>query len=650
MTLHNCSLEITISHGHSICPLKINYNLMKFTTKLIAFALLMSFIHAPSKAQEVVQDAATATIQPAQACEGVAGIYSDQPSWMPRVSSLRSKVHFAPDADKVRAAKALPKTGQPQTVESGRVAGIASPVLGLNYEANWSVTSTPPDNSMAISNAGRVVTVNNDGIEYYSATGAFQSVTSWFNFFNNPTLNANLYDPVVMYDPDVDRFFMVVLHGTTASNSRILLCFSQSNDPSTNGWWVYNLTGNQLNNNCWFDYPAIGISTNDVFVTGNLFASTTDVFNQAIILQMPKTAGYAGQTINNITTWSNLNSTPYAPFTLIPASTGRGSNVGPGLRFVSSAAGGDNRLRLWHINNSAGNNPTISVATINVPAYSPVSGSPQPNTANILDNGDCRMHDAFEQDGIIHYTFHTNIGNNWNGIRYGRITISNNNHASTDFGFQGTADCSYPAMASVSDGPGNQSVVIAFHRASSTIFPELRVVTCNHALQWSASTLVKAGETFVNILASNDERWGDYTGAMRRFNSNPPRVWIAGCYGAAIPSQNAPNTFKTWVAEVSGGTTAVGIPLGQESLSKAALFPNPVYDIMNLEYSLSNKVNTRISIYDMNGKEIKLLFTQEQAPGDYRLSFNRGALSSGTYVLKIWGNEESLYHVSVIVE
>lgn len=621
------------------------------TKLLFLLSLLWVFGGLHAHAQ---QDLPTATSTQIGALSAVysAGVSDHKEVWRYSVQRLNAKVHKGPDQAKILAAKQLSKIAtNSQENTSGRISNIQSPVLGLNYEANWSLNSAPPDNTMAISNAGIVVTANNDGVEYYNASGNFLDGFLWSSFFNDPLLTSVIYDPIVLYDSDADRFVMVVLHGSTSSTSQVLLCFSKTNNPnnvSNPGWWVYKLNGNPLNNSTWFDYPNLGISTQDVFITGNLF-NNSDVFNQAIVYQMPKAQGFLGGTINNITTWSNLSSSPFVAFTLEPASSGKQGNTGPGMYFVSSASGGDNRLRLWHINNSIGNNPQMTSTTINVPAYSPVSDSPQPGTNNVLDNGDCRLMQAFIQDGLVHYVFHTNIGNNWNGIRYGRINVQTNAHVSSNFGFMGSADCSYPAVASVSTDPGNQSVVIAFLRASASIFPEVRVVTCNHSLQWSASTLVKAGTTFVNFLSSTNERWGDYTGAARRYNSNPPRVWVAGCYGANVTSPNFPNTYKTWVAEVSGGTTAVGFSDEQSSITQTKVYPNPVYDFFKLEYSLNTPQAVSIQLLDAAGKRIKLFIQENQRVGEYRFVFDKADIAPGLYQLVVSGNESILHHEKLLI-
>jgi hypothetical protein len=282
--------------------------------------------------------------------------------WAISVKPTFSRKHYSQDIIDIKESKIQDKiNSNNENEELQKSAMTVNPTIGTNFEANWSLVGTPPDNSMAISNGGFIVTANNDGIEYYNASGSFLYFDFWSDFFNDNTLTATLYDPKVIYDSGSDRFVMVVLHGSTASTSKVIVCFSKTNNPQ-NGWWVYKLTGNPLNNNCWFDYPAVGVSNNEIYVTGNLFI-TNGSFNQAIVYQIPKAAGYAGNNIN-WQYWHNLSSSPYPAFTLVPASYGHQGNYGPGIYLVSNKSGGDNKIRLWDLTDDMSGNPALNSYTI----------------------------------------------------------------------------------------------------------------------------------------------------------------------------------------------------------------------------------------------------------------------------------------------
>ena len=517
------------------------------------------------------------------------------------------------------------------------------PEIGKNYEANWSIESTPPDNTMAISNAGIVVTANNDGIEYYSASGSFLYFDYWSDFFNDNSLNASLFDPKVIYDSGADRYVLILLHGSNANTSKVLVCFSKTNNPM-NGWWVYKLTGNPLNNNGWFDYPSLGVSNNEIYVTGNLFRGNS--FDQPVVYQIAKAAGYAGQSID-WQYWSDLTANSIEPFSLVPASYGQQGNYGPGIYFVSNESSGDSRIVLWDLTDDMTGNPQMIGYTINTEAYSPAANAFQAGTADQLDNGDCRIQSAFYLNGIVHFVFHSDIGEGWNGVNYNRLNVANSTNASHMYGLQGSYDYAYPAVASFATSNTDPTVMIAFLRCSENSYPEVRVTNCDRDFTWSPSTSVKEGETYVDFLSDDVERWGDYTGICRKHNSADPRVWLAGCYGADINSQSAYNTYKTWVAEVkSGETVSVEDPQTKEDVK---VFPNPAYNMFNIRFTSDGLSPVQIDLFDANGVLVKTLYQDTPKSGENKLSFNQEALTTGTYFLSIHSGSQILKNEKLVI-
>jgi hypothetical protein len=329
--------------------------------------------------------------------------------WAINVRPVQYRKHYAPDVEAIKAAKAKYKKFTNINSENADALNMpVTPQVGINFEANWSITSTPPDNSMAISNGGFIVTTNNDGVEYYNSNGTISLSDSWSDFFNTPALTGNIYDPKVIYDSGADRFVMTVLHGTKSNNSLVLICFSKSNNPQ-DGWWSYSLPGNALSNNCWFDYPALGVSTNEIYITGNLFTDN-DVFNQAIIYQISKANGYAGNNLN-FQYWSGLTSSAFTPSTLMPASYGHQGNYGPGIYFVNSSSGGSDKVVLWDLTNDINANPQLNSIAVTVSSrYSPSPDAAQQGNADLLDNGDCRVQNAFYLNGILHFVLNSDIG------------------------------------------------------------------------------------------------------------------------------------------------------------------------------------------------------------------------------------------------
>ena len=102
------------------------------------------------------------------------------------------------------------------------------PVISRKFEGPWMLHGTPPDNSLAISTSGNIVAANNDGIEYYSSTGTYFAGKYWSDFFTGNDITSKLYDPKVIFDSDKNRFILVVLHGSKANVSKVLLAISYS--------------------------------------------------------------------------------------------------------------------------------------------------------------------------------------------------------------------------------------------------------------------------------------------------------------------------------------------------------------------------------------------------------------------------------------
>jgi hypothetical protein len=243
--------------------------------------------------------------------------------------------------------------------------------------------------------------------------------------------------------------------------------------------------------------------------------------------------------------------------------------------------------------------------------------------------------------------FNADVGSGWNGIVYNRLTISSGTNQSSTFGLPGSADYAYPAVASFSSSTTDKSVMIAFLGSSPSFYPEVRVVNCDNNMQWSGSALVKAGEAYVDFV-TGDERWGDYTGISRKHNSSSPSIWLAGCYGANIESQGFLNTWKTWVAEVSGSAT-VGLDDGSASSKAVSVFPNPAYDLINVYFTSHAFEKTTIEILDMSGRMVKTLYSDAPKVGENKLTFNKGVLPSGTYFVRISTPSKILQNEKLII-
>jgi len=616
---------------------------MKTVGILIISLFFLSVLHAqeeiivPDKDAALGKEVFNSGIRSAPHTSPVMGensTSSTTPKWCFAIKNFQYSIeHEDPETEAIKEKKNKLKnfSGGPRDEE-----GIttADPIINANFEGNWMTQHTPSDNSFAISKNGIIVSANNDDIEYYNTSG-YITGDYWTDFFSGIISINKIFDPKLIYDTEKDRFILIVLNGNNSSGTEIVLGISKTNNPQVGGWYFYTIDGHPNNTNYWCDYPNVGVSNSDIFITGNQF--TDDGTSQgAIVYQIDKTSAYNKQSLQ----WyyySELSSDPFSAFTLIPASYGQQGNYGPGFYFVNGKSSGSDKYRLWYITDSYLGNPSLQSFTVAATAYSPAANCGQYGTSDKLDAGDCRLQNAFYLNGFVHFVHMTDLGDGWNGINYCRLNVQTLTNESSNFGLKGSYDYSYPAVASFGKTINDKAVIIGFQRGSSDIYPEYRVVHCDNNMDWSSSKLVHIGENYVNLLAGDVERWGDYTGICRRNNGTNPRVWITGSYGADVNSQSTTNTYRSWIAEVYSFTTATKeiAPLSNST----RVFPNPVIDNFTYQFELNKEQEVEIALRDQYGKLIRTFYKGNLEEGKQELSFNKGNLINGAYYLQLKGKD-----------
>ncbi len=565
-------------------------------------------------------------------CVGNSTTNLNKPAFLTHVRNYSKKTSFDSSVLLLKAQKTIKKSNIVYThkEELNTQDAFANLSIANNFQGNIFNGGAPPDNTIAVAENGNIVSVINCNIAYYNRFGRLLWTGSFWELFNDPALTEIIYDPIVLYDATQDRFIMIAIHGFNSTTSKLIVCFSKSNNPM-DGWWIYKLSGNPLNNSCWTDYPKLGISNNEVFITGNLFNEMTG-FSQSIVYQITKANGFSGTNLNWIV-WTDINSNPS---TLIPVSYGQKGNYGPGLYFVSQSPGRGNAVDLYEITSEIANNPKLTRKRIFKPDYEPAGNAEQAGSPVQLVTGDCRILNAFYLDGIIHYVFQDDYQNSgYTGINYNRLNVNTLTNQSFSYGEPGF-DCAFPSVASYATTASDKTVIFCFLRSSSAIFPETRAVVFNGNQTWSSSILVKAGNNYVDAFQfENTARWGDYTGIAYKNNSTGPEVWISGCYGSTQRLFNTQyNCFNTWIAQLNNSFTNTD-KSAMEKPTAFLVFPNPVVSLYNVEFNFSGTNPVKIDILDINGKVIHTLFRGNLKSGKTLLTFNRKALSSGLYIIRV---------------
>ena len=569
--------------------------------------------------------------------------------WNKKLVCFEKKHESVPAFEKIKREKTAQKLANKQTSNSNSEPKSSMvPNIELGFATGGYTGYAPPDNTMAISKDGIIVTAVNSKLEYYDTVGNVLYSATFDDFFNDTNLNSISYDPIIQYDSDSDRFVVVVLHGFQSSTSKVICCFSKTNNP-LDGWWSYYLTGNPLSDSSWFDYPNLGISNDEIFVTGNIFTDGFDN-NESVIYQIDKANAYNGDTL----AWAYWHGISGHPFTIVPANYGQDGNYGPGIYLISTFSFDDTvnmvpYLRVYDITGNLNDTASINMYSQVLPFG--ISGNAmQKGTSLLLDNGDPRGQDAFYLDGILHFVYGSEYSNGFSGLNYNRLNLSTMSNWHSIYGVP-NFDCNYPSLVSSGVSQSDKSVYICYLTSGATIFPESRAITCNDLGQWSGSSLMKEGETFSAFVAANGvSRWGDYTDICARYNASQTEIWANGCFGKFHTNQFSSYYYlDSWISKINGLT--VGIPANNNIItSTSKVYPNPFTDMFSLEFSNDKDQRIKISLTDISGKEIKLLYNDISRKGKNLFTFNRQALSQGIYFMVIENDTEKIAVEKLIVQ
>ncbi|MEO8147755.1 MAG: choice-of-anchor B family protein [Bacteroidia bacterium] len=141
------------------------------------------------------------------------------------------------------------------------------------------------------------------------------------------------------------------------------------------------------------------------------------------------------------------------------------------------------------------------------------------------------------------------------------------------------------------------------------------------------------------------------------FDTNPtdgaglPEPDYSGCWGAytELPSGNILASDMQNGLFVLDASNALGIPPHGIPKNEVAIYPNPVYNNLELDINLLRDENLSIEIFDVTGKNV---FSKQEhlLPGKSVLNLNIENLSTGIYTLKIKGDEFNAVKQVVKVE
>ncbi len=420
--------------------------------------------------------------------------------------------------------------------------GLAeAPLMNIDFEGNRGTGSVPPDNTIAVADNGFVVTSINSNLIFTRADGKITYNAGLADFFVDLSLGS-YFDPKVLFDAEQKRFIVVALSGSKANVSSVAVAFSQSEDPSM-GWNFYKLKGDILSESVWFDYPNIGITDHELFITGNMFTDE-NAFRYSSIYQVSKMNGYNGSALD-VKHYTKMKepTTGQNFFNLTPCPAGWNDNLPSAMGFLTNDNRGGKILIYAEITGNLASNPSFKIInSITTNQYNIPQDATMKGSTDILETFDCRIMYGFNLNGIIHFVFKVS-GNQFAAINYGRYNIATKKLTSTIYA-EPNMHISYPSIVPFGTDENDTKVLINYLRSNSNIFPEQAAVVCegsDNNFEFSESVLIKKGENTVAALDGAVERWGDYTSTSRRFSNKKPEVWVSGCFGRS--------RYGSWTAQ-----------------------------------------------------------------------------------------------------
>ncbi len=384
-----------------------------------------------------------------------------------------------------------------------------------NWGAGW-----PPDTHGDVGPNHYIQAVNNS-VAIFNKTGTRLAAYTLDTFFDGTGTSCdadNNGDPVVVYDPYVDRWIVTDFAWTNTQNGPYYECIaiSKTSDPVSGGWWQYGFRADDATHAWLNDYPKLGVWADGIYMGVNMFDCLTSTCSSATYKGVRVWALNRDDMISGAALRSVRFDLGSGYFSVFP-SNARGALPPSGTPNFFTSIVAPSTLQMWkfHVDwtntaNSTFTGPTnISVASFSEPSVQvPQLGS----TEQVDTLGDRLMVQ-------IQYRNRSGTESLWatHSVATGGVTgirwyeIRNPNGTPSVYQ-QGTyqPDSNYRWMGSLAvDSQGNMAV--GYSVSSSSMYPAIR-----YAGRLATDTLGTLGQGEATLIAGTGSqsggynRWGDY--------------------------------------------------------------------------------------------------------------------------------------------
>ncbi len=367
----------------------------------------------------------------------------------------------------------------------------------------------------------------------------------------------------MLFDQHSDRFFIVVLEGSTPNpggTSNVHIAVSTSSAPSnlTTDW--IKLSGSALTtvggNETWFDYPSIGADDDSLFVTGNLF-DENDFFRGTKIRVFDKQDLLAGSY-----TFTDIDTTDSSGSTVQPAHVYGTTDSGD---FYLVNRIGSSTYRLWQITGDPGSPTLVGNSTRSWSAGFQIGGgAPQMGSSVTLDTLSARVMNAVYRDGYVWLVLTSD--RDFDGraeVFWAKIATNGGLPTAptvADSGFiDGSDGDEWTFMPSINVNAA-EDVGICYTQSGSDQFPEMRFAARRafHPAGTFLTSIVAATSPgfYDSFVVDNPDRWGDYSASVVDPDDDAT-FWVANEI-VHTSSVNA-SRWGTFIAEIEPFTCPNGV-------------------------------------------------------------------------------------------
>jgi hypothetical protein len=431
--------------------------------------------------------------------------------------------------------------------------------LAANFTGFETASAVPADPTMAAGPSGLVAAVSGQ-IALFAKDGTPQVGSTLETFFGGALSSTpQLFDPRVVYDPHVQRFFVLALDGRASPESWLRLAVSKSSAPTNlqvgaapeQDWIGYDIDadrdGGQQVNDTWADFAQIGFDQSALYLTVNMRHSDAGAaFAYVKVWILPTDGLIAGGPAPMF----ELGAAPAPPlanpasgtpvFSLAPART-----LDDGTEYLVETnglvEGGGGRLTVVTVGADE-NGPTLTATNLAVQGWrgQTLPGCVQPGALPPLDAGDTRITDAIARGGRL-WAAHTHPDTSGSPrrteVRWYEIdpatpaVVQSGDVADPDLCYF------YPAIhpdtsggaALVMGGVGPSAFAAAYYAER---------LPADGAGVMRAPAVLKDGDATYNVTGGSVNPWGSY-GAIAE-DPATSALWLFHEYAAA------PNAWGTW--------------------------------------------------------------------------------------------------------